>query len=60
MIEIKKCSAPVQWAKCLRREKYLTEDRKFQRYKTKYIVGEISGSHGGEYENVCLPGCCSV
>jgi hypothetical protein len=24
------------------------------------IVGETSGSHGGEYEDDCLLGCCSV
>jgi hypothetical protein len=23
-------------------------------------VSEISGSHGGESENDCLPGCCAV
>jgi hypothetical protein len=24
------------------------------------ILGEISGSHGGEYEDDCLLGCCAV
>jgi hypothetical protein len=23
-------------------------------------VGEISGSHGDEYEGGCVPGCCAV
>jgi hypothetical protein len=25
-----------------------------------YRLGEISGSHGGEYEDECLPGCYPV
>jgi hypothetical protein len=24
------------------------------------MIGEISGSHGGEYEDDCLLGCCAV
>jgi hypothetical protein len=24
------------------------------------LVGEISGSHGNEYEDGCLLGCCNV
>jgi hypothetical protein len=27
---------------------------------TTNIFGEISGSHGGEYEYNCLLGCCAV
>jgi hypothetical protein len=25
-----------------------------------YVLSEISGSHGGEYEDGYLPGCCAV
>jgi hypothetical protein len=28
--------------------------------QTHTVVGEISGSHGGEYEDGCLLGCCAV
>jgi hypothetical protein len=28
--------------------------------KTIDVLGEISGSHGGEYEVDCLLGCCTV
>jgi hypothetical protein len=26
----------------------------------KFLQGEILGSHGGEYEDACLLGCCAV
>jgi hypothetical protein len=32
---------------------------KMRTYKIPFIV-EISGSHGGEYEDDCLLGCCAV
>jgi hypothetical protein len=25
-----------------------------------YTIGEISGSHGGEYEDDCFLGCCAL
>jgi hypothetical protein len=28
--------------------------------KTEIILGEISGSHGDEYKNDCLLGCCAL
>jgi hypothetical protein len=30
------------------------------RVRTEESVGEISGSHGGEYEDGCLLGCCAL
>jgi hypothetical protein len=30
-----------------------------QQHKSSFLLGEISGSHGGKYEDDCLVGCCA-
>jgi hypothetical protein len=40
--------------------RYFTSFYIFPRRIKQDELGEISGSHGGEYEDDCLLGCCAV
>jgi hypothetical protein len=39
---------------------FVTYAHTFNMLRELSMKSEISSSHGGKYENGCLPGCCAV
>jgi hypothetical protein len=39
---------------------HITLQKAMTELQNKSVESEISGSHGGEYEDGCLLGCCAV